>query len=141
MPNPPIVHFLRAGVTPCEMRGVPGDWPPGHAWSPEWAEVTCTQCLAAKETFRRVKAWLSGSPPPAPAAAEPAELALEIVAPEAGAACEACGKRIRLVNDAVWVGTLSLSDARLGHPTAGACVCGECLSAGQQLLHAARHGT
>jgi len=49
MPNPPIVHFLRAGRTPCEMRGVPRDWPPGHTWSAAWSEVTCSSCLGVAE--------------------------------------------------------------------------------------------
>jgi hypothetical protein len=42
----PAVHFLRHGVSPCGMLGVPAEWPPGHRWSSEWADVTCPRCIA-----------------------------------------------------------------------------------------------
>jgi hypothetical protein len=47
--NPEIIHFLREGRTPCLMRGVPRDWPSGHRWSDDWAQVTCAVCRAAYE--------------------------------------------------------------------------------------------
>jgi len=51
MPNPTIVHLLRAGRTPCEMRGNPGEWPPGHAGSATWSDVSCTPCLEERPKF------------------------------------------------------------------------------------------
>ncbi len=44
----PHVHFLRAGVTPCQMAGFPKDWPEGHKWSSEWKDVDCPHCLKYK---------------------------------------------------------------------------------------------
>jgi hypothetical protein len=44
MPNPSIVHHLHHGRTPCEMRGVPAEWPDGHLWSVNWEDVTCELC-------------------------------------------------------------------------------------------------
>jgi predicted amidophosphoribosyltransferase len=34
------------GVTVCRRPGLPASWPPGHAWSSIWKEVTCPACLA-----------------------------------------------------------------------------------------------
>lgn len=48
MEESPIVHHLRFGVTPCAMRGFPGDWPPLHRWSNDWSLVNCHDCLKCK---------------------------------------------------------------------------------------------
>jgi hypothetical protein len=44
----PRVHFILHCRTPCEMKGMPGDWPEGHRWDYSWANVTCELCLEHK---------------------------------------------------------------------------------------------
>ena len=43
--DPPAVHHMHLGVTPCRMPGYPNEWPAGHKWSALWVEVTCKGCL------------------------------------------------------------------------------------------------
>lgn len=47
---PLIVHHLHAGVTPCNMAGVPKDWPGGHLWDGDWKLVNCEGCLSHRPT-------------------------------------------------------------------------------------------
>jgi hypothetical protein len=47
------VHHMHYGAAPCavddaRLRGVPGEWPPGHVWSGDWGDVTCPRCLALR---------------------------------------------------------------------------------------------
>lgn len=39
------VHHLHHGGAACGRPDVPGDWPAGHKWSADWADVTCPACL------------------------------------------------------------------------------------------------
>ncbi len=41
-----IVHYLRGGIAPCGIQGVPKDWPINNKWSAFWIDVTCPDCLA-----------------------------------------------------------------------------------------------
>lgn len=46
--KPDFVHHLECGITACPLsalHGLPGNWPPGHAWDSDWDKVTCTACL------------------------------------------------------------------------------------------------
>lgn len=40
-----IIHLLSEGQTPCEMEGLPCDWPPGHQWASAPEDVNCHKCL------------------------------------------------------------------------------------------------
>lgn len=44
----PEIHYLNRGFTPCDLEGIPKDWPVGHRWSCDWEDVTCRCCLAAR---------------------------------------------------------------------------------------------
>lgn len=46
-PAPPIVHYMRHGVTPCGMPWPPGGWPATQTWSSLWKDVDCPACLKA----------------------------------------------------------------------------------------------
>jgi hypothetical protein len=44
------VHLMKYGHTACNMEPhQPCDWPPGHGWASDWADVTCPVCLAGKD--------------------------------------------------------------------------------------------
>lgn len=43
------IHFMRYGVTPCRMEGVPRYWPAGHSWSSNWKDVNCKTCMKRKK--------------------------------------------------------------------------------------------
>lgn len=43
----PAIHLLRYGRTPCGMPSPPGEWPTGHSWSGDAADITCAPCKAA----------------------------------------------------------------------------------------------
>ncbi len=39
------VHYLNSGFTACDIvSGVPGTWPDGHKWTPDFDLVTCPDC-------------------------------------------------------------------------------------------------
>jgi len=42
------------GMTACLINGPPANWPEGHKWSSDWADVTCKTCLAGKELTQTV---------------------------------------------------------------------------------------
>lgn len=44
-----IVHHLHQGVTLCNMRGLPCDWPKEHLWSSDWRDVNCVACNEAHQ--------------------------------------------------------------------------------------------
>lgn len=45
-----IVHLVQYGLVACQMEMPPATWPPGHKWSSDLEQVTCTNCrTAAKE--------------------------------------------------------------------------------------------
>ncbi len=46
-----IIHVLHGGVTPCAMKGVPGEWPDGHKWVrlQDWPKSTCHECRETAE--------------------------------------------------------------------------------------------
>ena len=48
-----IVHYLRAGQTPCSMPGRPCDWPEGHVWAGRWEQVTCSRCQETRVEARK----------------------------------------------------------------------------------------
>jgi hypothetical protein len=47
------VHHLKHGKTACpfseEHGAPPAAWPRGHSWSQRWQDVTCEECLKAKD--------------------------------------------------------------------------------------------
>jgi len=95
MPNPPIVHYLHQGQTPCLMRWVPAGWPPGHKWSSRWDDVTCGPCM---DTWRaqQPRTAVCDHPSPAVCAAEhpasdgPVEAILKHIAASVDARPDIC---------------------------------------------------
>ena len=47
-----IVHYMQYGMTACMREGPPKDWPEGHFWSGDWADVTCDDCLAGRDLIQ-----------------------------------------------------------------------------------------
>jgi len=44
----PTIHYLYSAITPCNLRGIPCDWPPANSWSDDWSQVNCLECLKYK---------------------------------------------------------------------------------------------
>ena len=59
-----VVHILVKGYTPCTLEGIPKDWPKGHRWSHNPADITCPECLTIFEGLEEDREILSRLPMP-----------------------------------------------------------------------------
>jgi hypothetical protein len=59
-----VVHGLVGGYTPCTLEGIPKDWPEGHRWSGDPADITCPECFVIFEGLEKDREILSKLPMP-----------------------------------------------------------------------------
>jgi hypothetical protein len=61
-----VVHVLREGRAYCDISGVPGVWPKGHAWiafnDPDLTQANCPRCLEVRDVAAKLDAVNARTP-------------------------------------------------------------------------------